>query len=122
MSLAASGDDRDRFAIDEVIACHAGETPGLTGSKVVLRVLDQNAVGGIETFDIPRQHVGDGAPVEPVHTDLTGALVCGGHGSVTFQPGCPYTATTTVRSRPLSDHTPISVLPHSCMIARYDGL
>jgi rhodanese-related sulfurtransferase len=36
--------------------------------------------------------------------------------------GCPYTATTTVRSMLLSDHTPIAVLAQSRMIAMSSGL
>jgi len=36
---------------------------------------------------------------------------------VSAPSGCPYTATTTVRSRLFSDHTPISVLAQSWMIA-----
>ena len=38
------------------------------------------------------------------------------------QAGCPYTATTTVRSGLLSDHTPICVKAQFCMMARYAGL
>jgi hypothetical protein len=36
-----------------------------------------------------------------------------------FQLGRPQTATTTVRSRRLSDHTPISVLAQSLVMATY---
>lgn len=41
---------------------------------------------------------------------------------VSVPSGCPYTATTTVRSRLFSDQTPISELAQFWMIAMYSGL
>jgi hypothetical protein len=57
------------------------------------------------------QYIGNGRRVRAALPDQRGGLV-----------GCPYTATTTVRSKLFADHTPIWELAQLDMMAKYAGL